>query len=255
MSYILDALRKAERERQVATVPTLATVHQPAKAAPHRLWPWIVGAVVVANAAALAWLMGSTRTPDLSIPPGPESARSAPAVTTPPPAASPRLEADIRPPTAAAVVAEAEHRSPVAPDARPAPRPTDSARAESRAPAAAPSGPAAPARGPETPPRAASAVPPRVSSPRPPVSAVEKPVGAPSAVASEILARMHLQAIVYSETPSARLVFINNHKFVEGQSIDGTVTVQRIMPDGVVLNSGGERIVLRAGGEVRPLAR
>jgi general secretion pathway protein B len=253
VSYILDALRKAERERQVATVPTLATVHQPAKAAPHRLWPWIVGAVVVANAAALAWLMGSTRTPDLSIPPGLESARSAPAVTTRPPAASPRLEADIRPPTATAVVAEAEHRPPVGPDARPGPRPTDSARAESRAPAAAPSEPAAPARSRETPPsRAASAVPPRVSSPAPRVSAVEKSVGAPSAVASEILARMHLQAIVYSETPSARLVFINNHKFVEGQSIDGTVTVQRIMPDGVVLNSGGERIVLRAGGEVRP---
>jgi hypothetical protein len=74
----------------------------------------------------------------------------------------------------------------------------------------------------------------------------------PSAAAAEIRAKLSLQLVVYSETPSARIVFINNQKFVEGQSIDATVTVERIIPDGVVLISQGERITLRAEGAGRP---
>ena len=52
MSYILDALRKAEQKRQLAAkVPTLATIHrQPVAVRPPirlRLWPWVAGAVIV----------------------------------------------------------------------------------------------------------------------------------------------------------------------------------------------------------------
>ena len=62
MSYILDALRKAEQKRQLAAkVPTLTTVHrQPVAPRPSmrlRLWPWIAGAVIVANAGLATWLL------------------------------------------------------------------------------------------------------------------------------------------------------------------------------------------------------
>src|SRR5262245_58710615 len=60
MSYILDALKKAEQVRQRATrVPTLATVHRaPAASTPRRpLWPWIAGGLLLINTVVLGWLL------------------------------------------------------------------------------------------------------------------------------------------------------------------------------------------------------
>src|SRR6185437_10330241 len=96
MSYILDALRKAEQKRQIAAkLPTLATIHrQPA--AVHspirlRLWPWVAGAVIVANAGVATWLLlpAWTRPPAVLDRPGSFSApgtaaQSAPDATAPP---------------------------------------------------------------------------------------------------------------------------------------------------------------------------
>jgi len=93
MSYILDALKKAEQTRhRAARVPTLATVHRAPAASRRRLWPWIVAAaMILANASALAWLLRPTHT--ISTPPPPTSTTSqAPAS----PAAPPALE--LRPP-------------------------------------------------------------------------------------------------------------------------------------------------------------
>ena len=60
MSYILDALRKADRERQGGRVPTIATAH--AGPAPVRRppWPWAVGGVLALSAVvfALLWAAG-----------------------------------------------------------------------------------------------------------------------------------------------------------------------------------------------------
>ncbi|HYB44084.1 MAG TPA: general secretion pathway protein GspB [Candidatus Methylomirabilis sp.] len=56
---------------------------------------------------------------------------------------------------------------------------------------------------------------------------------------------MTLQFLVYSETPQERLVFINNQKYLEGQSIDGKILVEGIQPDGVVLSYQGKRFRLR----------
>src|SRR5262249_57266659 len=57
VSYILDALRKAEqRRRRPARVPTLATVHRPR--ATERRWPWIAAAALVrVNVAVLTLLL------------------------------------------------------------------------------------------------------------------------------------------------------------------------------------------------------
>jgi len=50
MSYILDALRKAERDRQVARIPTLATAHGGADVFRRSPWLWLA---VAAGALAL----------------------------------------------------------------------------------------------------------------------------------------------------------------------------------------------------------
>jgi general secretion pathway protein B len=266
VSYILDALRKAERDRGLPRVPTLATVHQPTTAAPRRrLWPWIAGVVVLANAAALAWLMGGTRAPELSARPAPEPSHTAPVPVTPPARPAPASPPDADKVAAAGQPAEEGPKPPIAVRPEPATPPVpSSARPEAdvrppAAPAAAGKAPARPSVAPatETPsPRRAAAAgrpsPERVSSSRPPAPVADKAPAAPSAAASEILEKMNLQAVVYSENPRERIVFINNQKFVEGQSIDGTVTVERIMPDGVVLTAQGERVTLRADGAGRP---
>ena len=57
MSYILDALKKAERERQFAKIPTVNTVHRSSWDRQRPIWLWVAGAAVLANAALLIWLL------------------------------------------------------------------------------------------------------------------------------------------------------------------------------------------------------
>jgi hypothetical protein len=76
--------------------------------------------------------------------------------------------------------------------------------------------------------------------------------GAPSAPASSStpapapdIPKMKLQMLVYSEIPSERLVFIDDHKYLEGSSIDGKLVVESITPEGAVLSYQGKRFLLR----------
>jgi len=89
---------------------------------------------------------------------------------------------------------------------------------------------------------APSAVPP-VGAPG--SSAPARPPAAPG-VSPEVISRLRLQFLVYSEVPGERLVFINNRKYTEGQSVEGDVIVEKITPDGAVMTYQGQRFVLRA---------
>ncbi|MFO7640292.1 MAG: general secretion pathway protein GspB [Candidatus Competibacteraceae bacterium] len=76
MSYILDALRKAERERHLGQPPTLATLPPPAETGRRRLWLWpSVGLGLGLNAVVLALFLN--RPPSVADPtpssPAPES--------------------------------------------------------------------------------------------------------------------------------------------------------------------------------------
>src|SRR5262245_15947007 len=60
MSYILDALKKAEQKRQLtARIPTLGTVHRAPEAPRSRPWPWawMLTAAVLVNVGVLAWVL------------------------------------------------------------------------------------------------------------------------------------------------------------------------------------------------------
>lgn len=60
MSYILDALKKSEKERQLGTVPDVLTVQDVMKGdrKKRRVWPYVVLAVLLLNAVVLAWWSG-----------------------------------------------------------------------------------------------------------------------------------------------------------------------------------------------------
>ena len=70
VSYILDALRKAERERQAARVPTLHTTHESAEAVRPRPWPWAVAGAFALSAVVLYVVWGPGRpgpVPEVSV--------------------------------------------------------------------------------------------------------------------------------------------------------------------------------------------
>ena len=57
MSYILDALRKSEKERQRGAVPDLMTAQDVAGDGPKRraFWPYLIAGALILNAGVLAW--------------------------------------------------------------------------------------------------------------------------------------------------------------------------------------------------------
>ena len=59
MSYILEALKKADQERTLGSVPDLETPHWGARrAARNYRWLWVVGALMLVNGVLLAFLIG-----------------------------------------------------------------------------------------------------------------------------------------------------------------------------------------------------
>ncbi len=98
VSYILDALRKAERDRQVSRVPTLATAHGGADLLRRPHWAWAVAAGAVALSALVIY------SPPWA-PPRPDPAREAPPSPAAPPTRRRRGRASI--PSAAASGARA----------------------------------------------------------------------------------------------------------------------------------------------------
>ncbi|HYL81992.1 MAG TPA: hypothetical protein VEU07_14330, partial [Candidatus Acidoferrum sp.] len=55
MSFILDALKKAERERDLTRVPTLSTVHIPVLMTGRRIGFWVAAAVILAGGGLSVW--------------------------------------------------------------------------------------------------------------------------------------------------------------------------------------------------------
>ena len=66
-----------------------------------------------------------------------------------------------------------------------------------------------------------------------------------SAAELQAMPKLTLQFLVYSDVPTDRLVFINNQKYLEGQSIEGKVVVESITQDGAILSYQGKRFLLR----------
>ncbi len=224
MSYILDALKRAERERHLARVPTLATVHASKPDRRRRVWPWVVAGALLANAAVLIVLFrlpppGGTSSAKES---GSRSAASPPAVVQAPaesksPAGRPAEElATARSAVAAAAPGPTDQKSPSGDSSG-----TRTGGVGSRDKPVSTEGSAAPA----TPPLSRTAA-------LPETSATGK-------------SPMKLEVVVYSENPRERAVYINGRRYVEGQSVEGRLVVEQIIRDGVVLRGGGQRFLLR----------
>jgi Type II secretion system protein B len=223
MSYILDALTKAakQRERQVPVVQRLLSPPAPPS-------PWIripgraraalgVGGLLVA-VLVVWWLR-----PIPSV--GPPSQSSVMSAATP---------------TPRSVTVE-----PAPPPGRLEPMPRAGSQVEAPSPrgreaiADAPVPTARPATSP-APGFRASATLPQAAAPVEPPAAAARP--APPADRSGL----KLEALIYSDLPAQRMVFINGRRYAEGDVVDGRLRVEEIQEEGVELSDQGRRFTLRA---------
>ncbi len=279
MSYILEALRKVERQRKVRTIPDLATVHGPSQA--RRLWmPVFFGALLV-NAGFVAlllwyrpWASSEPLPPPLAQAPAADVAGTPPAVPeapAPPPAvaSAPALTPAPSPGAASpgsttGVDSPAQQSSAATPDvpALSTPRvrinvPASPGEATAARDAAAPEPSGTPERPVAVPGSSSRPAPapgelgptpgatPQPARPTPSVAvktAIPADLPAPFRAA---VAQLRLEALVYADNPKDRKVFISGRRYVEGDKLDSGIVVERIVEEGAVLGYAGHRHVLR----------
>jgi general secretion pathway protein B len=229
MSFILDALKKSEVERQRQTVPGLM---DSGRVPPRpRFPPWAIalGALLVINLIVLAVVLLRRENQSLAPATGSAARGAAPsaarvyapaAVPHPPPVVSPPAEG-------------ANHFSPM--DGTPTYAPEiPMAAVES-------------ARAPEpTPAREKPATHRSEPSLEAPVEQDEvlPTIGELNLTGPDALPELHLDVHVYATIPADRFVYVNNRKYREGMRLQEGPTVERIRRDGVVLNSQGTRFLL-----------
>lgn len=217
MSFILDALRKSETERQQSTTPGLADTRYQTARRRGRPWVPLLVIVLVANALLLLIVLlnrstdadSTTVAVNIDTPDEPEPARNAPNLATL------ATEPDMRRPLVEEASAAATAESAVPP--------VDTA---DEAPAAA-----APQNVSTDPPAAER-------QPRLPSLEQLKLAGLVS------LPALHLDIHVFSDEPSQRFVFVNMAKYREGEQLKEGPRVDEINEAGVVLTHQGNQFLL-----------
>ncbi len=219
MSYILDALRRADTERDRGAIPNLHTKPVPAALADadddddevrgrsQPLW-WAVVVLALVLAAVLAWLFFGGNAPDAAPAPATQTIAPAPtAVVQPtlaprdapatPEAASPALPAPVR--VAAPPVTSTALSKPVHQAAKP---------------------------------------------PAPVSEAVERPVSAFNDLPENIrreLPQLVIGGAMYSKTPASRMLILNGQVFHEGDKVAGELVLEQIKLKSAVLAYKGHR--------------
>jgi general secretion pathway protein B len=228
MSFILDALRKSEHERQRQTEPGIADIRAGTGArSGFPVWAVALGCLLLLNVIVVIVLVFRSNST---------------------PATAPTVAAAAPAPTTVATSAVAPSTAGPAPNPASTPTPTPPAPvAQQQLPAAAP------AQGPQAAPEPAptpSEADPTLRPPPAPVVAVPDdsyenlPTLGDVASHGTSIPELHLDLHVYASRPADRFVFLNTRKYREGGKTPEGTTVERITPDGVVLNHNGVRFLL-----------
>jgi len=268
VSFILDALKKSENERQRQTGPGFAAVPERSRERTRNRWPVILGILVALNLCALAFLAfrdnGQQAEPK-------RPATAAPAAATEPLARSPQAEsrpAQVSRDTSASSNREPSSRSlaeiPVttSPSAslQAAAEPAENAdlperqvrglRAEAET---TPSEPDAPLTSPP-PSGSGTAEPPPTVSGSTAQSRPKRPAagdGDALPTANDLRLQgfltgppLHLDLHVYYPESHRRVVFISGSKYREGDQVGNGPVIREIVPEGVVLEERGRRYLL-----------
>jgi general secretion pathway protein B len=239
MSFILDALKKSETDRQRQSAPALFEVKV---AAPRRRFPlWAVGLVVLlaVNVVALAWLLLR------------DSGGANPVVTQAPAAAAPASGAPVTSPSGEVTVpATVTFQVNVPANAAPATLPAEpGVVAPSPAPPLAEEPLLSEQQTPVPPDYDARDYQPAITPEQAHATAAARRAGMlPSR--DEMLARgtqlpeLRMDLHVYDNEPAKRFVFINMRKLREGESLPDGTRVDEITPSGARLTFQGKQFSL-----------
>lgn len=235
MSYILEALKKAQAERQLGNAPT---IHAPApsyaapragQGAQRRYLTLGVGLVVVVPAVVLLW-------PRLAGEPPVRLAAVTPPVVAPAsaPATAPTTAPVATPAPAAAVVPAPVPVVQPAPAPAPAPAPVAEARPVRAKPAPAPVVP------PSTPPREAAPAPATVATQPGGDEPLRTLQQLPDALQREI-PKLAFGGYIYSPTPGESLLLVDKMLRREGEEVAPGLVLERLTPKAAVMNYRGTR--------------
>ncbi len=214
MSFILDALRKSETDRQQQSSAELAGVPTGSSRPGVPRWLWVLGLLLAINLLVLLGLFFRPDTKPLSLP-------SMPVTETREPAMDETVldESALNEPSFAEKVAVAKQNAP----ARRAPT-TDLPQRPQAEPAVTPG--------------VVYSAPPEGSRVLPTIQELR-------ANGTLVLPELHLDIHVYSDVPDDRFVFINMSKQRESSQLAEGPVVEEITPEGVVLEYRGTSFLLR----------
>jgi general secretion pathway protein B len=252
MSFILDALKKSESDRQRQNGPALFEV----RVAPPRtrlpLWAIAIALLLVVNLGIVMWLLLRHQAHG-------DTSAAATGPTAAAPAPAPGAPAVAGAATSVSVVAtSAPAGAGAAPPALPAASPSAAGGASaSTAPAAPAAAPGAAATG-----QASASGAPDSSSPEDYAPAQETPPAGPAnhvrrgtaagvplyqdvnATPGTQMPQLRLDLHVFAARPEDRFVMINMHKLREGDALPEGVHVDSITPEGVILTYNGWKFLL-----------
>lgn len=223
MSFILDALKKSEIERQRQSVPGLMDSRPSARRSRLPVWAIALGVLLSINLLVLSFVLWRKSAPAAhasqpgdraSVPEAavaPEASHFSPLDAAPVyapeiPVAAGESPAPLRPPAVHRASAEAAGAAALRPEHRPDPLLTDpDAKADEEV--------------------------------LPTISEI-------NLTGAQALPELHLDVHVYATKPAERFVYVNMRKYHQGSTLQEGPTVERIRRDGVVLNYQGLRFIL-----------
>jgi general secretion pathway protein B len=231
MSFILDALKKSEIERQRQTTPGLMDTPSARRGGGLPLWALLLAVLLAINVAVLAVILLRNSAPMVAVPKKHTDA--------------PVLAAQTKPP-------EADHFSPL--DAPPVYAPEIPVTAVDGASSGSGAGISGVA--PLAAPRAITQrSAPHSAARRPEPVLIDEDAQADSTEVlpsinelnlsgTDALPELHLDVHVYATKPSERFVYVNMRKYHEGSTLTEGPVIERIRRDGVVLSYRGLRFLL-----------
>ena len=223
MSFILDALKKSEIERQRQSMPGLIDTPSALRRGRLPLWALLLGCLLAINIVVLVFVLLRNGTPVVASAPARRADTAAPAEVK-----SPAVDDHFSPLSAAPVYAP-------------------------EIPVAAAESPSAPASALEAPHAGAQrAAPHTFRRPDPLLVDAEAndneellpSINEINLTGAQALPELHLDVHVYATKPADRFVYINMRKYHEGNTLQEGPVLERIRRDGVVLNYQGVRFVL-----------
>jgi general secretion pathway protein B len=221
MSYILEALKKAEHDREIGQVPRIDSEHEPAATRLSSRWAALVVLVLLINAGLLLALFWPDSAKEVVKPAVVQRDYASLTVESMPGVSDKSMSPDHQP-------VAVERAVPVTPPPLPV-----------REPAA------------DTPVPQVTAVPSQpVSTPvrESPPPSENLPVWpqVPDYIFQKLSRGLRLDVHVYSKRPEERFVLINLQKYREGEQLQEGPVVDAITPDGIVLSLQGQKFLVQA---------